>query len=127
MREKLKEVSRDQFFQTVPRQVEMVALPELGKGVGIRIRSLTAKERADYEDEVRIKTKKGYDIDPVHLQEKLIIRAAVDEKGELLLTEEDMPRMAGMPAAVINRLFKVAQRLCGLNDDDGEAAEARLE
>lgn len=119
-----KSIGRDELLgATVARTFEMVPLPELGKDKSIRVRSLLAKEYSDYEDSIRIKTKKGYDIDPVHLQEKLIVKCAVNDQGEPLFNEEDMSKLAGLPASVISRIFKSAQALCGLNEDPEELQE----
>lgn len=119
-----KAVGRDELFGAASaRTFEMVPLPEIGKDKAMRIRSLLAKEYADYEDSIRIKTKKGYDIDPVHIQEKLIVKCAVNDQGELLFSEEDLPRLAGLPTAVVSRLFKAAQTICGLHEDPEELQE----
>lgn len=113
------------FFVGVARNFKVVPVPEVGAGAAIRLRSLTAKERDAYEQDVQIKTKKGYEIDPQHLREKLIIRTAVDERGELLFGEDDLPKLADMPSVVIVRLFRAAQELCGLTED-AEEEVARL-
>lgn len=114
------------FFVAVPRSYKVVPVPEVGAGVAIRLRNLTARERDDYEQDVQVKTKKGYELDPVHIREKLIIRTAVKaDSDELLFDESDLPRLANMPAHVIIRLFRAAQELCGLTEDP-EEVEARL-
>lgn len=114
------------FYQrSVPRSYKLVAVPEVGEGMTVRLRSLTARERDDYEQDVQVKTKKGYEIDPVHIREKLIIRTAVDENDALIFGEEDLAKLGDMPATVIVRLFRAAQELCGLSEDPEEEA-ARL-
>lgn len=125
MSEKKLVSDKSAFLTAVPRSYRVVPVPEVGADAAIRLRSLTAKERDGYEQDVQIKTKKGYELDPQHIREKLIIRTAVDEKGDLLFSEEDLPKLADMPSVVIVRLFRAAQELCGLTEDSEEET-ARL-
>lgn len=114
---------RDAFLQALPRVYEDVAVPELGEGQAVRLQRLTAKERAAYEEEITVRTKKGgYELDTTYLQEKLIVACAVGADGQKLFGEEDLPRLAALPAVVITRIFKAAQALCGLGAEE-EAAE----
>ena len=49
---------------------------------------------------------------------KLLILCAVDEAGGKLFSDEDLAGLTKKSAKPIDRLFGVAQKLCGLSDED---------
>lgn len=114
---------------------EDVVVPEWG-GV-VRLRGMTAGERAEFLRETRPKSESGEsetDIGVIFAvrghQQRLLARTLIDEHGVRLFppgdTEAEGVRILGdRSAQVIDRLFQIAARLSGMLP--GQAEEARKE
>ena len=118
-------LSREEILAAKDIKTEIVPVPEWGGAV--RIKALDGKERDDYEESVMTKGKKGaMDIISRRLRVKLLAVSIVDEKGVRMFTEDDVELLAGKSAAAIDRVFKVAQRLSGLGEDQVVEAQEVL-
>lgn len=99
-------------------KTETVAVPEWGGDV--RVRTLTGTERDAFESGlVADGGKRNLD----NLRARLLALAIVDDHGARVFTDGDAMLLGGKSAAVLDRLFDVAQRLNGI----GAQAEAETE
>jgi len=121
----LKILSRAEILAVDDKTTEIVPVPEWGGAV--RIKALNGKERDAWEESIVIKGKKGsFEVNSRRLRTKLIAVSAVDENGALLFSEDDVDALAGKSAAALERVFKAAQRLSGLSEEDIKEAEEVL-
>ncbi|HUU97758.1 MAG TPA: hypothetical protein VM487_18640 [Phycisphaerae bacterium] len=108
-------LNRDQILQTQDLPVEVVPVPEWGGEV--RVRTLTGAERDEWEVECT-RRRAGDRVDIRGVMARLVVRSAMDEEGRPLFTVADVDALNRKSARAIGRLFKVAQRLSGLTDED---------
>ncbi len=93
---------------------EDVPIPELG-GKVITLRGLTALEQDAY-DESLWEGKPGTPerkFNPVNIRARLVVRCAVNKKGQRLFKDEDATVLGATRTDLVQRLFLVAQRLNG--------------
>ena len=105
---------------------EDVEVPEWGGTVRIRTMDGTARDRYDMELLSRIKKGKDGKVEKssmVGLPRLLLVHCLVDEQGELLFSVSEIEELTKKSGAVIEKLFKVAGKLNGL---DLEAEEQAL-
>jgi hypothetical protein len=112
-------LSKDQIWQAEDITVEDVSCPEWGGEV--RLRGLMGDERDEYEAKSLKKGKGGQrEVEIRRLRARLIAACAINEDGAPMFTAGDVMRLSQKSAVPLDRLFKVAQRLSGLSDDDAE-------
>lgn len=106
-------IGREQALEAQDQAYEDVPCPEWGGDV--RLRSITAQQREHWERRLR-----GADGKPniIGARARLIAMCAVDEHGNRLFTEDDIPRLSRKSAKVMERLFDAARKLNGIGDDD---------
>jgi len=110
-------LTRDQILSADDSVYEDVNVPEWG-GV-VRIRGLSGSERDRFEDSiVNNKVGKHARQNMKNIRAKLVALTVIDAKGETLFTLKDVEALGKKSAAALDRCFDVAQRLCGLSDDD---------
>lgn len=110
-------LSKAQILQASDVKIEKVAVPEWGGEVCLR--SLKGWER-DQFDEAMATSK-----DATHARAKLVSRSLCDEAGEPLgFTEGEVLQLSEKNAAVLDRLFDVARRLCRFGGDQKADQEA---
>lgn len=108
--------TREKIFGAVDHRIEEVFVPEWG--LTVRVRSLTAAERDDFEQSLIDQRGKRNKMDLRNARARLIVRTVVDDKGELMFNEGDVGMLGTKNAAAVDRIFEVAQKLAGLSDDD---------
>ena len=94
------------------------------KGVGVvKVRSLTAGERDSWEQYVYNSRKPNEAVK--NLRASLVVRAIVDDVGARIYgdTAEDMEEVSSLPAKVVDRIYRAAQKLSGLGADDIDELE----
>jgi hypothetical protein len=94
---------------------EDVPCPELGDGVTVRIRCLTALERDQYESAFWKMHEGKPTYDAAGARARLVRLAAVDEGGNHLFSDDDIETLRSFRGDVLDRLFGVAQALSGMN------------
>ena len=101
--------------------MEEVQVPEWK--TSIFVRSMNLDERDAWE--ASITETKGGEIKQnlKDFYSKLIVKTAVDEQGNLLFSEADIPRLQKKSARAMNRIFKVAQRLNGIGQEAADGLE----
>lgn len=112
-------LNREAFFGAhakLPR--ETVHIEELGGSVIVQ--GLTGKQRDQYETSCIVQKGNKRTFNLVDARAKLVMLAIVDADGVRLFQTSDVAQLSAMPAAVLDRLFSVAQRLSGISDEDQE-------
>lgn len=106
-------LSREQILQALDRVMEPVEVPEWG-GV-VYVRNLNGRARDKFEAS-RFRMR-GKEVEVIHENTRatLLSLSLCDESGALLFTESDIAQLGEKSAAVLDRLFEVAQRISGLN------------
>ena len=98
---------------------ETVDVPEWGGKVIIR--GLSAIERDDYEQAMvetspdgSVRAKRNLH----NVRAGLVVRCIVNEQGEREFADSDAEALGQKDAAVIDRLWDVCRRLCGMSTED---------
>ena len=110
-------LDRRSILDTTDLKREYVDVPEWGGTVIIR--ALTGSERDAYEAEIVGSdggTSRKFNL--ANIRARLVARTVIDESGKRLFLDADIPVLGGKSAAVLDRLFTVAQRLSGLSQAD---------
>ena len=111
-------LNRDQILKASHLKTEEVAVPEWG-GL-VLVRELRGRERDEWEASLAVQRGKQMVPDVANLRAKLVARSVVGEDGEALFTQQDVYALGELSAIALNRVFEVATRLSGLNEDDLE-------
>ncbi len=112
-------LSREQILGIVDFKVEEVDVPEWGGTV--HVKSLNGKGRDAFEgSRVRIKDNNKMEMVYDNTRARLLSMTLCDDAGKLLFSEEDVEALGEKNAAVLDRLFDVAQRLSSLRPVDVE-------
>lgn len=110
-------------------RTEEVAVPEWGIGAVVFVRGLTGQERDEWENAIlkrRIDDDGTYHMEAnfTNTRATLLVRALVDEQGNRLFDgSEAVGKLGKKSAAVLDRLFGVAQRLSRLSTADVKELE----
>jgi len=101
---------------------ELVSVPEWDGEVYVR--GLSAAELDRYQTSMLQQRGKNRVTNLENVRSKLVVLCAVDEDGKRLFEDGDMKALSEKSGSAVNRLFEVAQKLCGLGSDDvAEMAE----
>lgn len=98
---------------------ELVTVPEWGGEVYIS--EMTAAERDAFEAEWLRGKEDG--TETANLRARLVCRVLCDDTGARLFADADADALGRKSAAVVDRLFAVAQRLNGMTQADVAALE----
>ena len=112
-------LSREAILSVADITVEQVAVPEWGGMV--RVKGLTGAERDRFEavllqDKKRPNRLEAY----VNFRARLVVLSVVDENGNRLFTDKDVAALGAKSAQALERVYQVASRLAGLNNEDVE-------
>lgn len=123
-------LSRDAILGAVDIQTEKVPVPEWGDDVIIR--GLTGEERDAYEGSRRQIRNFGTPQQEAvlvndNMRANLLVKCIVDEAGNRIFADRDAGLLGMKNGRVLDRLFDVAARLSGLNDEEAEAIEGNSE
>jgi hypothetical protein len=117
-------LSKDQIWQADDIRVEDVPVPEWsppGEVGHVRLRGLMGSERDKFEAGSLKRGKGGQrEVEIRNLRARLVAACAINEDGGPMFSAGDVLHLSQKSAAALDRLFKVAQRLSGLSDDDVE-------
>lgn len=113
-------LSRDAILASQDIQTEEVSIPEWG-GV-VYVRGLTGKERDQFELSMVQGKGKSQELNLKNFRAKLIVLSVVDGPNSTtrLFTPADVVALGEKSASALQEVFKVAQRLSGLNQADVE-------
>lgn len=115
-------LTMDQILSADDLKKELVEVPEWGGHVYIK--ALTGKERDKME--AAVITGPG-ERNFSNIRAKLVSLSVVDEEGVRLFTFEDAEKLGDKSAAVLDRLFAVAQKLSGMTKKDIDELAKKLE
>ena len=121
-------LTKDSILSASDLPTEEVPVPEWGGSVFIR--TMSGAERDAFEQSIiegnaakKGKTPKGDEPKMVNVRAKLAVRVLVDDKGVRLFTDADAGILGSKSGKALDRVFEVAQRLCGIGDKDIEELE----
>lgn len=109
-------LTRDQVVEAEDREFAEVDCPEWG-GV-LRLASISGRQRDEYEQSMVDQRGSDRKLNMRDARAKLIVLCAVDGEGRRLFTTRDLQVLTAKNAKPIDRVFTVAQQLCGLTDRD---------
>lgn len=116
-------IGKSQILEADDLEHEDVPVPEWGGTV--RVRALTGAERDSYEMRMAVARQKG-DTD-VDIRASLVGRCMIDENGERLFTNRELPQLARKSGAVLDRVFDVVARLSGISSEADDDATGKSE
>ena len=114
-------LTKDAIFSKHDIIAESVDVPEWGGKV--RVKALTGRERDEYEAALIDQKGKKTTVNMTNARARMAMMAVVDEQGQRLFAESDIPMLSTKSAAALDRIFDVARRLAGLTDQDVEELE----
>lgn len=121
-------LSRDALLKRRARRTKVVTIskdhpePDLA-GKKITVRSMTARERGEWESQFSDKTGKTRLSRTVEIRERLVIATVIDETGNALFTEDDLAALKEVDAAILEAIVKASQELNDISSDDLAALE----
>lgn len=114
----------DQILAADDIEHDDVPVPEWG--VKVRVRGLTGTERDAYEARAVALRNAGQDIE-LRLSDfraRLVVKCLYDpETNERIFADSEVSALGAKSAVVLERLFKIAQRLSGMDADALARAE----
>lgn len=111
-------LSRDTILGFNDTVIEVVPVPEWGGKV--RVRSLRAAERDEYEASM-VKTRgKNYEINYQNVRAGLCARSICDATGNRLFSDGDIALLGQKSAAALDRVYSKAAQLSKISDADVE-------
>jgi hypothetical protein len=111
-------LSRDEILGVEDLQSEVVEVPEWGGAV--MVRSMTGKERSQYEAGMYDQSGKGRVLKLENLYAKLVALTVVDEDGKRIFSMKDAELLGEKSAGALSRVAQVSMRLSGLEASDLE-------
>lgn len=110
---------KDILATSIP--LETIDVPEWGGKVILR--GLTAAERDDYE-QAMVETSPNGQVRPKrkfsNVRASLVVRCIVNEQGEREFADADAELLGAKDAAIVDKLWDVCRRLCGMSTEDEE-------
>jgi len=118
----MKILTKDQILNAQDIEMQEVDVPEWGGPV--RLKTATARDR-DNLDRILFPKPGVRNLD--HFRARVVAMCVVDEAGNKIFTDEDVPLLSEKSATAIDRLFPTAQRLSGFSTAEvGEIAKNLL-
>ena len=103
---------------TLPQEV--VPTPELGDGASVIVRGMSGTDRNSYESALMVGKGRKSRVDMADITAKLLVRCIVREDGTRVFRDDETALVGKIRSDVLGRLSDVAQRLCGLTEEDLE-------
>jgi hypothetical protein len=111
-------LSRESILAAEDRPFEDVSVPEWGGEV--RVRGLSGRERDEFETSL-YKNKGGKQVENLtNLRARLVALSIVDEHNKRVFADTDVNLLGAKSAAALERVFKAAQRINGMTEQDVE-------
>lgn len=111
-------LGRDDILAAPDLQTQVVDVPEWGGSVIVQ--GLTGVDRDYFERSMLDIKGDNAAINWRNFRAKLVARAVVDSEGRRLFLETDVDALGKKSAKALQRVFRVAQELSGLADDEVE-------
>lgn len=105
-------------------KTERVPVPELGEDAEVLVREMTAAAREHYSDGLLAEDPDDPDEAGApkrkprigQMYARLVAFSVVDEEGKLQFSEEDVEKISGLPATVVERIAAAAGRVSGIGE-----------
>lgn len=111
-------LSASDLLKPLETEYRDVQIPELnGK---VRIRSMTAREKSQFERSFQSAKGKPLESRKAEIRERMIVAACVDESGNPLFTAENVEQLGRQNVRVIDRIVAEIHDLWGSTDEDVE-------
>lgn len=114
-------LSRDAILAAEDTQTEEVPVPEWGGEV--LVRGMTGRERDEFESSMLIQAGGQMARDLRNTRAKMVAKCVIGDDGKRLFTDADVTALGEKSAAALVRVFDVASRLSGLDEEDIKARE----
>jgi len=114
-------LSKEAILAADDTRTEEVEVPEWGGSV--LVRGMTGRERDEFESSMLIQAAGQTARELRNTRAKLVAKCAVDDDGARLFTDGDVTALGEKSAAALVRVFEVAARLSGLDEEDVAARE----
>lgn len=113
-------LSRDDILKAEDRKFEVLPVPEWGGDV--RLRTLTGRERDEFESSTVQTNKKGQQsANLVNIRARLVSLCIVDENDERIFpSKTDIHLLGDKSAAALERVFSKCNEMNGLTNEDVE-------
>jgi hypothetical protein len=112
---------REKILQSPGLGPVLVPCPEWGEGVVVHVHPLTADQRDQLEEE-STELAAAADFAPgagrKRLHARAVVRAARDAEGKPLFRLEDVDVLAQKDARVLDRLYRVVDRLSAVSEEE---------
>lgn len=108
-------LSKDEILKSTDLKTMEVDVPEWGGTVMVSTMSGSARDRF----EASIVGKNG-GMNTQNIRAKLVASTLVDEKGNLMFSDEDIIKLGKKSCKALDRIFEAAQKLNGIGDNDIE-------
>lgn len=109
-------LTKDEVSKTVDRRYKDVAVPEWGEDVGVRVRTMTVSEHADFSARIEKIT------DDATMSAHLVISTVVGEDNALLFAPVDVVMLLDRSASAVKRIGSEAAKLNRMTKDAAEEA-----
>jgi hypothetical protein len=114
-------LNRDAILKAAALKTEEVRVPEwIDPDSGadtVLVRELRGRERDEFEASLAVQRGQRMVPDVANMRAKLAARVIVSADLEPLFTQADVNALGELSAAALDRVFDVASRLSGLNQD----------
>lgn len=111
-------ITREQMLAKAKRRYMEIEIPNFGK---VRIRSLTERERSNFEADIQGNKGEYKRAKIVQARRRLIALTVVDDSGNLLLNQpDDVKTLEEQDGAITDAIFAQAMIHCGLGENDIE-------
>ena len=115
-------LGRDDILAADDLPSEDVPVPEWGGTV--RVQGLSGQDRDSYFSSMALmRGGQPAGMDTANASAKLVARCLVGDDGKPLFTEHDIDLLGAKSAVALGRVFTVATRLSGMDEDDVKSLE----
>lgn len=117
---------RELLLTPVATPTEIVPLPELGDGVSVTVKGMTARDKGAFDMQFVTKGEHNTKAQK-QMRERMLVACCVDESGSRIFTLEDVASLGLQSVAIVERIFDACQRVNGTSTKAVEAAEKNSE
>lgn len=117
-----REPSREAILTADDTKIELVLTPEWPCDVYVKSISSGARDRFDKS----LLSKDGKTVIIDEMRAKLVAKCACDKDGKRLFSDADVMDLSKKSAAALDRVFKAAQRLNGMDENAVKEATGEL-
>lgn len=111
-------LNRDDILNAKDIETEEVKVPEWGGSV--LVRTMTGAGRDAFEQGIVASRVENKQKNIETIRARMVALSVVDESGNLLFTDEDIPALGKKSAKALDRVYSVCSRLNALLDGDVE-------